>query len=303
MKTLDEVIEQFLSNVKIRVKDRAYASYKGKLRIFSEWLANNERNGFKIGSIGSITEQDIEAFSIYLANERKLDRPTCKKYFTVLRQLFQYGITRGYVTKIPTDLFVLPCKKEDKSAAVIQEEDLKRLTHFISNKDMQLHIATMTEYYCGARPGREVRLLKVSNFNLKEGLLRIDSENAKTGKSRYITMSTDFIELCKEYGIDKANPNHYVFSANKKIGTTPLSENALRCRFNTCRNKLGISKKVKLYSYKHTSASMLIKNKILDMEQLREHLGHVSISSTQHYVKKIGGGINVDIRNSFPSPY
>lgn len=300
MKTFDEILPQFLANVKIRVKERAYSAYKGKARVFSEWLS---KNGFSGLPLSEITEQHIEQFSIYLANERKLDRPTCQKYMTLLKQIYQYGMSRGEATKIPTDLFVLPVKGEDKSAAVIQKEDLKKLTDYISKKDKQLHIATMTEYYCGARPGREVRLLKVNNFNLTDGVLRIDSDSAKTGKARYITMSVDFIKLCKEYGIDKANPDHYVFGVNKRIGDKPVSENTLRCRFNTCRRKLGISNKVKLYSYKHTAASMLIKNKILGMEELRQHLGHTSISSTQYYVKQIGGGINMDLRNSFPSPY
>lgn len=301
MKTFAEILVLFLAEIKIQLKHKSYCTYTGKSKVFNEWLESKSLAG---EPISSITNQYIAEFFMYLATERGLDRPTCQKYYITLKRIFKYAHKRDLIDSIPFDaeLIVYPRKKEDMSAQVIQKEDLLELTNYISKKDKQLYLATMMEYYCGARPGKEVRLIKAENFNLNDGILRIDSENAKVGRARYITMSNEFIHICKDYGIDKAHPSLYIFGKHKKMGVEAISENVLRYRFNVCRDKLGLSKKIKLYSYKHTSASMLINKKILDMEQLREHLGHSSLLATQKYVKRIGCGINMDIRNSFPSP-
>lgn len=300
MKTFDEIVPQFLANVKIRVKDRAYASYKGKLRVFSEWLANNELSAV---TIDLITEQHIEQFSIYLANERKLDRPTCKKYFTVLRQIFQYGITRGYATKIPTDLFVFPQKKGDFGAQVIEKEDMKTLLTEIEKKDKQLYLACLMQYYCFTRPGKELRLLRVKDIDTNNWTIKVDASNAKNGHKRVVTIPNHLIEVLKEYGIERADKNKYLFSGHKQLGDKPCSINAMRYRFNTHRNRLGLPQEYKFYSLKCSGATSLHNSNTVSIRSIMDQLGHLSLSATQHYLKRHSGAIDVKIKEGFPSPY
>lgn len=160
----------------------------------------------------------------------------------------------------------------------------------------------MLEFYCGIRPGREVRFLQVRNFDLKDGVLTIDAEKSKNGKVGRITMSDDLIQICRDYGIDKADPDLYVFGKNGSVGVKPLSENMLRFRFNKFRDKFGLSKDVKLYSFKHIGASYLVHSRVVDILQLKEHLRHSNLSATQHYVKKVIGQQNNAIKTKFPDP-
>jgi site-specific recombinase XerC len=76
----------------------------------------------------------------------------------------------------------------------------------------------------------------------------------------------------------------------------------LRFRFNKYRDKFGLSKDVKFYSWKHIGASYLVHSKVVDILQLKEHLRHSNLSATQHYVKKIIGDKNEAIRTQFPNP-
>ena len=297
MKTFSEVLVPFLSEKEIQLKKKSLNAYKNQTKVFCEWLKERDRLDIPICDIKA---EEVSEFFLYLARDKDLDRPTCQKYYISIKAVFQYAKKRKEITELPFDLVVFPSKKRDCSARAMTSKELSDITSLIFKNDKQLYIAGMTQYYCGARPGREVRLLKARDYDLEAGVLKIASENAKKGKTRFITLSDDFIPSCREYGIDKANPDDYVFGCKKKIGGKPVSENMLRYRFNKYRDELGLSKDVKFYSFKHTSASRLIK--IMDINSVKDFLGHSNITSTQKYIHRIGGGINEVLKYSFPSP-
>lgn len=299
-KRFDEVLAAFLPEKEIQVCRKAYLSYTRASFIFGEWLKSRDLHDKPMRKISA---QDIADFSVYTAG-LKYDKPTCEKFIMNLKVIFKYALKRGEVDQLPfdRDLIVFPKKGKDCSAALIPSHVVPRLLADIRANDPQLFLACMLEFYCGIRPGREVRLVKVRNFDLKEGVLTIEAEMSKNGKTGRITMSEDLIEICRSYGIEKADPDLYVFGKNKHLDIRPLSENMLRFRFNKFRDKFGLSEDVKLYSFKHIGASYLIHSKVVDILQLKEHLRHSNLSATQHYVKKVIGDTNEAIRSQFPNP-
>lgn len=300
-RTFDEILPQFLAAKQLQVGRKAYLSYTGTSSIFSRWLQGRGLSG---RAMKKITPEEIADFFLYIANERKSDRPTCQKHFIVLRGVFAYAKKRGEIEAVPFDkeLIVFPKKGKDRSAALIPSHIVPVLLKDLEENDPQLFLACMLEFYCGARPGREVRLLRVRNFDLVEGVLTIDADKTKNGKTGRVTMSEDLVRICREYGIEGADPDLYIFGRNKHLDTRPLSENMLRYRFNKYRDKYNLSKDVKLYSWKHIGASYLVHSKTVDIEQLRQHLRHSNITATAHYVKKITGAQNDAIRTKFPNP-
>jgi len=268
--------------------------------IFIAWLKSKDLFD---KSMRKITAQDIADFSVYAAG-LKYDKPTCEKFIMNLKVIFKYALKRDEIDKLPfdRDLIVFPKKGKDCSAALIPSHVVPQLLADIKEHDPQLFLACMLEFYCGIRPGREVRLIKVRNFDLKEGVLTIEAEMSKNGKAGHITMSEELVEICREYGIAEADPDLYVFGKNKHMDTIPLSENMLRYRFNKYRDKYGLSHDVKLYSFKHIGASYLIHSKIIDILELKEHLRHANLGATQHYVKKVLGDRNNAIKTQFPNP-
>lgn len=298
-KTFDEILPSFLEGKHIELKPKSYSGYVGRIKVFSAWLKENNLSDIPLRKLSDIDL--IPFFNKLLSTDKKLDRPTVKKYFESIKAVFNYALDIDEIEYIPSFKGIkFPKKGKDCSAALIPENLLPDLLDDIHDNDMQLYVATMLEYYCGVRPGREARLIKVGAFNLKEGVLKIESENAKTGRVRFITMADDFVNTCKEYGIDKADADLYIFGKNKHLDTRPISENMLRYRFNKFRDKHGLSSDVKLYSMKHTGCSELIK--ITDLKTIQDHLGHTNITSTAHYVKKISCGVNNNIKHNFHNP-
>lgn len=115
-------------------------------------------------------------------------------------------------------------------------------------------------------------------------------------------MPVQLIELCREYGIDGADKELYVFGKHKRIEDRPLSVNMFAWRFNKFRDELHLTKRYKLYSFKHTGATALHNSNMVSLRGLMDQLGHSRLEATQHYVKKHAGFINHSIRDSFPSP-
>jgi len=299
-KRFDEVLAAFLPEKEIQVCRKAYLSYTRTSDIFIVWLKNKDLFD---KPMRKITAQDIADFSVYAAG-LKYDKPTCEKFIMNLKVIFKYAMKRGEIESLPfdKDLIVFPKKKKDCSAALIPSHIVPQLLADIKANDPQLFLACMLEFYCGVRPGKEVRLVKVRNFDLQEGVLTIDAEKSKNGKTGRITMSDDLIQICRDYGIANADPNLYVFGKHGRMGVKPMSENMLRFRFNKFRDKYGLSRDVKLYSFKHMGASYLIHSRVVDILELKEHLRHSNLSATQHYVKKVIGDKNDAIRTHFPNP-
>lgn len=299
-KRFDEVLRAFLPEKRIQVCKKAYLSYTRSSTIFNDWLKSQ---GLNTKPLYKITTQHIADFSIYIAG-LKYDKPTCAKFIMNLKVIFKYALKREEIEKLPfdRDLIILPKKGKDCSAALIPSHIVPELLADIKANDTQLFLACMLMFYCGIRPGREVRMIQVRNFDLKDGVLTIDAEMSKNGKAGRITMSDDLIEICKSYGIENADPDLYVFGKRGRMGKKPMSENMLRFRFNKYRDKFGLSNDVKLYSWKHIGASYLVHSRIVDILQLKDHLRHSNLSATQHYVKKIIGDKNEAIKTSFPNP-
>jgi len=298
-RTFDEVLVPFLEGKKIEISNKSLAGYKGRTKMFSEWLEKNNLSSVPIKKISN--DDYIRFFHECLVGERKLDRPTVKKYFQTICSVLNYAIDMDDMEFMPTFKGLkFPKKGKDCSAQLIPQEVLESLSNDMYNNDLQLYLAWCMEYYCGVRPRKEARLIQVNAFNLKDGVLRVDPKNAKTGKARFVTMADDLVEICKEYGIGTADPNAYVFGAKKGLGDKPISENMFCFRFNKFRDKYGLSEGVKFYSGKHQGASELIK--IADLKTVQDHLGHSNITSTQHYVKRISCGVNENIKHNFKNP-
>jgi integrase len=299
-KTFDEVSPLFLQVKEVESKHRSYVSYVGRVKVFSDWL---REHGLSKVPLYKITSSNIIDFFTSLA-KKGLDRTTCDKYKIEIRAVFKFAKKIGELEEVPFDIVPLPQKGKDCSAQVISDpQKLYALLSDIRENDLQLYVACMTEYGCFVRPGRELRYLKGYNFDLIKGLLHVESKYAKNGKSRIVTIPDWLIEILKNYGVDRPeNQDLYLFGNKHTFGDKVLSINMIRYRFNPFRDKHGLSKEVKFYSFKHTAVSKAVHDKLMSIEQIKDQCGHSNIAATQHYIHKIAQEVDLDIKNNFPSP-
>jgi site-specific recombinase XerD len=269
--------------------------------LFSLWLKDH---GLSQTPLKELTNDNIADFFVYIARDKDLDRPTCEKYCHSIKSVFQFFEESEQISKLPFKNVTYPINKRDCGAQVITTEHLKILLEDMKKTDKQLYLAFMTQFYCCLRPGKELRLLKVGEISFANGTVVVNTENAKTGNKRIITIPKQLIDLFYEYAIDKYDKTLYVFGNNKRgePGEHPWSENMLRYRFNKFRDKYNMPKEYKFYSAKHCSATLL-HNSGASLLTSMSHLGHSNIGSHQHYLHKHNGTVNEIIRDHYPNPY
>jgi integrase len=274
-------------------------TYKSRYRVFGNWLHSKN---LSLYDLSAINNDIVRQFFIYMKDVRKICAHTYNSYKQLLDALFRFALKKGGIMENPVSN--IPCNRRqvDCGAERIEKDDLEKLMERIDKMDPQVGMACRFEYYCGMRPGYEVRLLKISDLNLRKGLstVTVSQENAKTNKLRKVTIPDVFCNyLINTWHLDVYDKNLYVFGKHGTPGDTPLGKNTLRNRFNKIRDKLELPLYYKFYSMKHTGAITLAEQGVSIIE-IRDHLGHRDISSTEHYLKQHRFKESKIIRHDFP---
>lgn len=291
-------LSDFLIYKRPLVKDKTYSTYQSKLRIFCTWL---DHSGYRDYDVSSISNKIILEFFRFLIVEQKLDRVTIIKYMQMIRDYFSYMKKMNKVSENPVTDIPIPPKTKDNAPRPINPIDLDVLLTKIKAEDPQLFLACMFQYYLAVRPGNELRSLKVRDIDLFNNTVVITDESAKAGR-RTIDLPDPLVDICRELQIEKYNLDFYVFGKSKVPGPERVGNNTLRNRFNIYRTLLKLPQTYKFYSMKHTGGGMLLAAG-RTIEELRNHMGHKSIESTDHYVRRHFGNRNEAIIKNFPSPF
>lgn len=289
----------FLQDIKNGLKPKTYATYQSKLRIFNQYLEHKILDQYDISLIDN---KVIKEFFEWLIYERKLDKVTIKGYKIKIKKFFDFLIKKEIVFKNP--IYDLPkCHKViDNAPRPFFKYDLKKYLTFIQDKDPQLFLACLMQYYCAIRPGTELRLLKIKDIDVWRSKIYINSIDSKMGRKEVIDIPEQLKDiLTNRFHVQNYNSEFYLFSHHGIPGKTSLGHNNLRNRFNKYRDLLNMSKDYKFYSLKHTGASLLLDSGV-SITELMSHLRHTDIESTYHYIKTHTGAGSDKIKHEFPDP-
>lgn len=291
-------ISEYLISRKRGLKPKTYSTYQSKLRIYTQWLDH-----FNYGEydLSAISNEIILKFFDFLITESKLDKVTIIRYEQIIRDYYNFLIMKGKIMINPVYDIVKPPKTKDMAARPINDIDLKFLLTTIEDQNPQLYLACLFQYYLALRPGQELRLLKVRDIDVYNNKVVVIDSNAKTDR-RTIDMPVALAALCIKHQIHHYNPDFFVFGRYGIPGTESLGHNTLRNRFNKFRDKCKLPKIYKFYSMKHTGGGKLLEAG-MTLEEVKNHFGHKSIETTDHYVKRHFGNRNSRIIHGFPKPY
>lgn len=137
-------------------------------------------------------------------------------------------------------------------------------------------------YSAGLR-SQELRLLKVTDLNLEEGIVRV--EGGKGARERYVPIGKIVCRYVKQYLADarlailKGRPSDYLIVS---VHAQPLRKAPLAKLVKGYVEKTGITKTITPHSFRHACATHLLKGKA-GIRHIQEILGHSSIETTQIY--------------------
>lgn len=281
------------------LRPETIATYTSRCRIFRLWT---EANDYAHIDITAIDNPIIIAFFTYLRNERKLSRRAYNSYAEILIAFFNFVIKQKGRNDNPVHSLPENRNIKDMGAERIRHDDLRTLYRVLDKEDRQLALACRFELYCGLRPGYEVRFLRVGDIDFREGYakVRVLAFNAKKKRRREVVIPDDFRDyLINEWRLHEYDRELFIFGRNGQPGECCIGKNNLRYRFNKIRDKLHMPLEYKFYSMKHTGATMLAEQGE-PIINIRDHLGHTSIATTEHYLNRHGVNNSQTIRHNFP---
>ena len=271
-------------------------SYRSKLRRFGEWLtAQNIQD-----NMNNITTDIILKFFDYLIVTRKLSQSTVKDYKQLLTAVFDLAIDAGDIINNPVDPSIKGGHRIDYAAQPIAPDDLKLLMKTLES-DTQLYIAALLEYFCFMRPGKEIRLMKVSWINFGLGMITVPDELSKSGRQKILTMPNYLQEVLRKNNIHTYNQDLFVLGKNGKPGPEPWGKNHFSEKFRRIRIKLNLPLGYKLYSFKHTGNAVAFAAGIPSSILMNQN-GHSSLEITSIYLKNTAKVASPELMNNFPAP-
>jgi integrase len=298
-KTYSYFISIYIKDNVEGLSEETVATYKSRYRVFGLWLKSQSLEN---NDITTIDNSVIIRFFTYLKQDMNLSVRTYRSYTQLLGAFFDYLDKKGEIVKNP--IYNIPENRnyKDMGAERIHKDNLDKLMKVLDKEDPQLALACRFEYYCGLRPGYEVRLMKVGDIDFRRGYgkVRITLENAKMSRRREVTIPDVFLDyLLDVWKLDKYSSDYYVIGKYNQPGEKHLGKNNLRYRFNAFRDRLKLPYDNKFYSFKHTGAITLAEQGETTIN-IRDHLGHTSIATTEHYLKRHGFNDSEIIRKNFP---
>jgi integrase len=289
-------ISKFLEDLQPAVSLATYQTYQSKFRIFELWM---QKEKIDKNDIATFDNKLITSFFNYLINRRKLSKITIQKYSQNLSALFEYIKSKNMILINPVYDIPLCARINDKAPRPIQRADIAIFKQEII-KDPELWLAVQFEFYCGMRPGHEIRKMKIKDIDFIKGTVLVDQCRAKVRIQRIVTIPRQLLEYLRKLGLQNCNKEYFVFGRNGIPGPVHIGKNKLRSKFVIIRKKLNMPLEYMFYSWKHTGLVEADEAGI-PFKDISRHAGHGSVKSTDFYFRNKRAGVSKAIQNNYPS--
>jgi integrase/recombinase XerD len=215
--------------------------------------------------------EEIRAYQIYLAEERKVSVGTRIVAVSALRFLYAVTLQRDWTLQL------IPAPKKDHRLPVIlsPQEVLQLLQ---AAPSFPHHVIFSTMYGTGMRVSEAVHL-RAADIDSQRMMIRI--ELSKGHKGRDVQLSPKLLDLLRCYW-RKVRPGEWMFPG--QIPNQPLTREAVGDAVVQAGQRAGLKKHTTPHSLRHAYAVHLLEAGT-DVRRIQLLLGHRSLSTTARYLR------------------
>lgn len=213
--------------------------------------------------------EEIRAFLLHLAEERKLSSSSVNVTVSALRFLYKYTLDCGWdFEKIRF------ARREKKLPVVLSPEEVALFLQAVKNKKHKTLL--MTIYASGIRVLEATRL-RIADIDSKRMTIRIRQGKGK--KDRYVMLSKKLLVLLRDYW-RIYRPSSWLFYGKNK--NEPVTAGTVRqvCRIANYESQ--VKKRVTPHVLRHSFATHLLENGT-NLRTIQVLLGHKSPKATTVY--------------------
>jgi site-specific recombinase XerD len=217
-----------------------------------------------------LSVDDIQAFFVHLANERRLSGASCRLYLNGIR-FFYLKVLQWPAFDVP---ITIP-KKPQRIPELLARGEVARILSACTHPKHRMLLSTC--YGCGLRVS-EVVALKVRDIDGERQLLRI--VQGKGAKDRLVIISDSLLALLREYWW-LYRQRDWLFAGRRP--DAPIAIATAQRVFQAAKSRAAVDKIGGIHSLRHAYATHQLADG-LPVQELQRLLGHHDIHSTLRYV-------------------
>lgn len=282
---ISEIITEWLETMD--VKEITRKNYNRKISLWFRWLSANKID------LRSATAKHVIAYKEHLLNTHHSSF-TANGYMVVIKLFYKYCEGKRYCDNIAKNVksgFKMTGKNKlplsmDQARMLLRNVDVST----VKGKRDKLMIALML--FNGLRTC-EVERINIEDVDKREGVpVLYLQRKGKIDKNDIVALHPKAVELFEDYIAERGNfkacePLFVSHRDCDKGKVIRLSRNAVAKMVKKRLRAIGINnRKYSAHSLRHTFGSLLVEEGI-DMEDIRELMGHSSTTVTKIYVELV----------------
>jgi site-specific recombinase XerD len=217
-----------------------------------------------------LTQQEVQAYLLYLIEQRKLAYSSCRVALHALRLFYHETLKREEME------FDLPkARAPQRLPEILSREEIERL--FAAATHFKHRMLLMTTYAAGLRVS-EVCALKVSDIDSQRMTIRI--EQGKGAKDRYSLLSPRLLKDLRHYW-QMDRPRVWLFPA-VRCPDRAMGSHAAQRIYYAARDQAQITKRCGIHGLRHAFATHLLEAGT-DIHTIQRLMGHSDIQTTMRY--------------------
>ena len=219
-------------------------------------------------------------------------KTTIHREISDIRAVLNWSVRRRLIAFNPLDKYEMPKRDDD----IILYPGQAEIDAILKHCPERLTRAISISYYTGLRPGqRELYSMRWHHIDFQANTIIVKS--AKKGskyKHRLVPVHPEFTSILKQWYDKDDNPNGAIIHYRGK----PVK--SLKKAFAKAKKDAKITRRLRMYDFRHAFASLLLKNKA-DLKSTSELLGHSRTETTTRIYQHTDFNMHQDAVGKLPA--
>lgn len=272
-----QLIENFLNSLYgDNCSKHTIDNYKIDLNFFVKYLQGRDL------TVTDATLQHLEGYKAHLrdatyGNGRHYSESTRARRISSLKSFYEYLYDREIIEKNPAHKLTIPKSEKGVKPVFMTEKEARKLIGATVGERHELRDRLIITLFLTTG----MRLSELANLDVDDVTPNaITIRQGKGNKTRTVNISKGIYGLIQDYLSDREHESDNALFVSQKDNR--LNERTIQFTIEKYIKKAKLNKELSVHKLRHTAATLMLKNKV-DLNTVREILGHSSLTTTQIY--------------------
>ncbi len=303
-KCFEDIYNSVLNHEKSKQITKGTMSHRKRgWQNFFSFLEKND-----ITDMNQVDEPVLNDYMVFIENAKNIKGKiisvhTRIRYLVAVKSLFRYLARFKFLKRDPSFCIQLPKTQRGLPTVGMNHSEVSKILkriHTDTPKAIRDKALIETLYSTGIR-SNELRNLKLEDIDYNSGMVRINVPKGGINYQRVVPIGkmalnaiSDYITKVRNQQDKAGNPYLFLNKAGGQITTTTIL-----IIVKTWKVKARLRKNVVTHSFRVSCATEMLKGKA-DIKFVQQQLGHVSIGTTERYLRLVPGDLKKIHKQTHP---